>query len=131
MRLLKHRAEYEMYADVILMTESMGYLREFETQRPERQDSIGIEIELPPTIDMVRQKRSATTTRSIKIRQRTSEQSDIENNSTQQRPTLYSVEENSSKSGQSSPTIDTPRTNISSSIGPAASTPSPSINSSL
>jgi hypothetical protein len=60
------------------MTESMGYLHEFESQRPERQDSIGIEIELPPTVDMVRQKRTATTTRSIKIRQRTTEQSDIE-----------------------------------------------------
>jgi len=70
MRLLKHRAEYELYADVILMTESMGYLHEFETQRPEKQDSIGIEIELPPTVDMVRQKRTATTARSMKNRQR-------------------------------------------------------------
>jgi hypothetical protein len=52
------------------MTESMSYLHEFETQRPEQQDTIGIEIELPPTIDMVRQKRTATTTRSMKNRQR-------------------------------------------------------------
>src|ERR1700733_15349844 len=52
------------------MTESMGYLHEFETQRPEQQDTMGIEIELPPTIDMVKQKRTATTTRSIKNRQR-------------------------------------------------------------
>jgi hypothetical protein len=88
MHLLKQRAEYEMYADVILvrisifhfimyfiyfflqMTESMGYLHEFETQRPEQQDIIGIEIELPPTIDMVKQKRTATTARSIKNRHR-------------------------------------------------------------
>ncbi|CAF1049157.1 unnamed protein product [Adineta ricciae] len=70
MRLVKKRAEYEMYADVILMTESMSYLHEFETQRPETQDTIGIEIELPPTIDMVKQKRSATTTRSMKNRHR-------------------------------------------------------------
>lgn len=52
------------------MTESMGYLHEFETQRPEQQDPIGIEIELPPTIEMVKQKRSATTTRSMKNRHR-------------------------------------------------------------
>ncbi len=52
------------------MTESMGYLHEFENQRLKKQDSIGIEIELAPTIDMVRQKRTATTTRSIKSRQR-------------------------------------------------------------
>ncbi len=52
------------------MTESMGYLHEFETQRPKQQDTIGIEIEFPPTIDMIKQKRAATTTRSIKIRQR-------------------------------------------------------------
>jgi len=58
------------------MTESMGYLHEFETQRPEKQDPIGIEIELPPTIDVVRQKRTATTTRSIKNRQRSSKPSD-------------------------------------------------------
>jgi hypothetical protein len=56
------------------MTESMGYLHEFETQRYERQDTIGIEIELPPTIDMVKQKRAATTTRSIKNRHRTPKQ---------------------------------------------------------
>lgn len=55
------------------MTESMGYLHEFESQRPEKQDTMGIEIELPPTIDVVRQKRTATTTRSIKNRQRPSE----------------------------------------------------------
>ncbi len=52
------------------MTESLSYLHEFESQRREQQDTIGIEIELPPTIDMVKQKRSATTTRSIKNRQR-------------------------------------------------------------
>ncbi len=52
------------------MTESMSYLHEFETQRLEQQDTIGIEIELPPTIDMVKQKRTAVTTRSIKNRQR-------------------------------------------------------------
>ena len=90
MRLLKKRAEYEMYADVILvsidraysvvlhvhvplstvqMTESMSYLHEFEIQRPEQQDTIGIEIELPPTVDVVRQKRTATTARSMKNRQ--------------------------------------------------------------
>ncbi len=51
------------------MTESMSYLHEFETQRPEQQDTIGIEIELPPTIDMVKQKRTATTSRSMKDRQ--------------------------------------------------------------
>ena len=56
------------------MTESMGYLHEFETQRFERQDTIGIEIELPPTVDMVKQKRTATTTRSIKNRHRSSKQ---------------------------------------------------------
>ncbi|UJR25237.1 hypothetical protein I4U23_006589 [Adineta vaga] len=70
MHILKKRAEYEMYADVILMTESMSYLHEFESHRFERQDTIGIEIELPPTIDMVKQKRSATTTRSMKNRHR-------------------------------------------------------------
>lgn len=58
------------------MTESMGYLHEFETQRPQKQDTIGIEIELPPTVDVVRQKRSATTTRSMKNRQRPSQQND-------------------------------------------------------
>jgi hypothetical protein len=66
-----------MYADVILMTESMGYLHELDNhQRFERQDTIGIEIELAPTIDVVRQKRTATTTRSIKNRQRSSKQND-------------------------------------------------------
>ncbi len=58
------------------MTESMGYLHEFESQRPEKQDKIGIEIELAPTVDMVRQKRTATTTRSIKNRQRSNKQND-------------------------------------------------------
>jgi len=52
------------------MTESMSYLHEFEIQRSEKQDTIGIEIELPPTIDMVKQKRTAVTTRSMKNRQR-------------------------------------------------------------
>ena len=52
------------------MTESMRYLHEFEIQRPEQQDPIGIEIELPPTIDMVKQKRTAITTRSMKNRHR-------------------------------------------------------------
>jgi len=52
------------------MTESMSYLHEFESQRPEQQDTIGIEIVLPPTIDMVKQKRTAVTTRSMKNRQR-------------------------------------------------------------
>ncbi|CAF3326097.1 unnamed protein product [Rotaria socialis] len=70
MRLLKQRAEYEMYADVILMTESMSYLHEFDNHQLEHQDTIGIEIELPPTMDMVKQKRTATTTRSMKNRQR-------------------------------------------------------------
>ncbi|CAF0934240.1 unnamed protein product [Rotaria sordida] len=70
MRLLRQRAEYEMYADVILMTESMSYLHEFDNHHFEQQDPMGIEIELPPTIDMVKQKRTATTTRSIKNRQR-------------------------------------------------------------
>ena len=51
------------------MTESMNYLHEFETQRPERQDSIGIELESAPTIELIRQKRSATTTRSMKTRE--------------------------------------------------------------
>lgn len=52
------------------MTESMSYLHEFETQRSEQQDPIGIEIELPPTVDMVKQKRTAITTRSMKDRHR-------------------------------------------------------------
>ncbi len=56
------------------MTESMEYLHEFDNQRHEKQDTIGIEIESAPTIDLVRQKRTATTTRSIKNRQRTSQQ---------------------------------------------------------
>lgn len=85
------------------MTESMNYLHEFENHRPERQDSIGIEIESAPTIELIRQKRSATTTRSIKTRQ-------------------HKIE--SPNPIDSSP-IDEVRTNISSSIGPVASTPSP------
>lgn len=52
------------------MTESICYLHEFESHHLPQQDTIGIEIELPPTIDMVKQKRTATTTRSIKNRQR-------------------------------------------------------------
>ena len=52
------------------MTESMSYLHEFENQRFERTDTIGIEIELPPTLDVVKQKRTAITTRSMKNRPR-------------------------------------------------------------
>lgn len=52
------------------MTESMDFLHEFESQRVENQDTIGIEIELPPTVDMVKQRRSATTARSMKNRQK-------------------------------------------------------------
>ncbi|CAF3636845.1 unnamed protein product [Adineta steineri] len=154
MRLLKERAEYEMYSDVILVTESMGYLHEFESQRPEKQDTMGIEIELPPTIDVIRQKRTATTTRSMKNRQhgaRASDttvlaENDIDANikiipaSPQQRPILNVVDENTSrydyqnfnsnnsnnKDIELSPVIDEARTHISSSIGPAISTPSPS-----
>ncbi|UJR23659.1 hypothetical protein I4U23_026643 [Adineta vaga] len=152
MLLLKKRAEYEMYADVILMTESMSYLHEFESQRPEKQDNIGIEIELPPTVDVVRQKRTATTTRSMKHRQRTNKHADsivhTENNtneninvipaSPQQRRVLNVVDDNlnrieyensnnnNNKDIDSSPIIDQARTSISSSIGPATSTPSPS-----
>jgi hypothetical protein len=114
MRLLKHRAEYEMYADVILMTESMGYLHEFESQRSELQDSIGIEIESAPTIDIIQQKRTARTTRSMKNRQRSSKQSEL---------TVLNPE--SEQNEISSPIIDEVRTNISSSIGPVISTPSP------
>ena len=55
------------------MTESLGYLHEFETQRPERQDSIGIEIESALTIEIVQQKRRAPTTRSMRNRQRASQ----------------------------------------------------------
>lgn len=55
------------------MTESMEYLHEFASRQAERQDSIGIEIELAPTIDVVRQKRTATTTRSIKNRHKQNE----------------------------------------------------------
>lgn len=46
----------------------MSYLHEFENQRFERKDSIGIEIESAPTIDLIRQKRSATTRRSLRTR---------------------------------------------------------------
>ncbi|CAF3391144.1 unnamed protein product [Rotaria sp. Silwood1] len=150
MRLLKYRAEYEMYPDVILMTESMEYLHEFETQRPEQHDTIGIEIELPPTMDIVRQKRTATTRRSIKNRQRSNKQNDttvlnetnIDDNmnitpsSPSRQPKHNMVDENSlipeyknyydNDNNQSSPIIDEARSNISSSIGPATSTPSPS-----
>ncbi|CAF1076669.1 unnamed protein product [Didymodactylos carnosus] len=70
MRLLKHRADYEMYPDVILMTESMACLHEFETQRYENNDTMGIPLEVPPTADVVKQKRSATTARSMKIKQK-------------------------------------------------------------
>lgn len=56
------------------MTESMNYLHEFEIQRSKQQDTIGIEVELPPTIDMVKQKRTATTARSMKNRQRSNKQ---------------------------------------------------------
>ena len=52
------------------MTESMSYLHEFEPHQDKQQDTIGIEIELPPTMDMIKQKRTATTTRSIKNCQR-------------------------------------------------------------
>ncbi|CAF3642548.1 unnamed protein product [Rotaria sordida] len=151
MRLLKLRAEYEMYPDVILMTESMKYLHEFETQQPEQHDTMGIEIELPPTMDIVRQKRTATTRRSIKNRQRSNKQNDTtvlsETNINENiniipatpppRSELNMVDENSLTveyktfhdhydDDQSSPIIDEARSNISSSIGPATSTPSPS-----
>ena len=59
---------------VFQMTESMSYLHEFESHQDKQQDTIGIEIELPPTMDMVKQKRTATTTRSIKNRQRSNKQ---------------------------------------------------------
>jgi hypothetical protein len=55
----------------------MGYLHEFESQRSELQDSIGIEIESAPTIDIIQQKRTARTTRSMKNRQRSSKQSEL------------------------------------------------------
>ena len=55
------------------MTESLACLHEFESQRPAKLDNMGIEIELPPTIEVVRQKRSATTTRSMKDRQRSNQ----------------------------------------------------------
>lgn len=56
------------------MTQSMSYLHEFDSHQLEKQDTIGIEIELPPTIDVVKQKRTATTTRSMKNRQRPNRQ---------------------------------------------------------
>lgn len=59
------------------MTESMEYLHEFDSQRSEKSDTIGIEIESAPTIDMIRQKRTATTTRSIKNRQKQNETTGI------------------------------------------------------
>jgi hypothetical protein len=62
------------------MTESMGYLHEFENQRPDSHHTIGIEIESAPTIDIVQQKRTATTTRSIKNRQRTSKKPEVTGN---------------------------------------------------
>ncbi|CAF2584367.1 unnamed protein product [Rotaria sp. Silwood2] len=150
MRLLKYRAEYEMYADVILMTESMKYLHQFETERPEQHDTMGIEIELPPAMDIVRQKRTATTRRSMKNRQHFNKQNDqtvlnetsIDDNiditpSSQPQPPKLNVADenfltveyksfNEYDDGQSSPIIDEARSNISSSIGPATSTPSPS-----
>lgn len=50
----------------------MSYLHEFDNHQIEHPETIGIEIELPPTIDMVKQKRTATTTRSMKNRERPS-----------------------------------------------------------
>ncbi|CAF3383522.1 unnamed protein product [Rotaria socialis] len=150
LHLLKHRAEYEMYADVLLMTESMGYLHEFESKRSEQADRMGIEIELPPTMDMVRQKRTATTTRSIKNRQRSKNQNDVSvltETSTDENTNIIPVSPqqqsitslanqnlsifdynhvNHADDFESSLMIDEARSNISSSIGPAISTPSPS-----
>ena len=54
------------------MTESLGSLHEFEDQR----DNMGISLEIPPTIEMVQQKRMATTTRSIRNRQQSIQQVD-------------------------------------------------------
>ena len=62
------------------MTESLACLHEFESQRPAQLDNMGIEIELPPTIELVRQKRTATTTRSMKDRQRSSQVNGIGKN---------------------------------------------------
>jgi hypothetical protein len=56
------------------MTESMSYLHEFENQRTELDNTIGIEIELPVTADIARQKRTATTARSMKNRHRSNKQ---------------------------------------------------------
>ncbi|CAF2221465.1 unnamed protein product [Rotaria magnacalcarata] len=150
LHLLKHRAEYEMYADVLLMTESMDYLHEFESKRSEQADRMGIEIELPPTMDMVRQKRTATTTRSIKNRQRLKNQNDVSvltETSTDENTNIIPVSPqqqsitslanqnlstfnynhvNHADDFESSLMLDEARSNISSSIGPAISTPSPS-----
>jgi len=155
MRLLKHRAEYELYADVILMTESLGSLHEFESQRTDQQDNMGISLELPPTIDMVQQKRTATTTRSIRNRQQSTKQIDPDENASadisidvsetqettptqRHRTVLNRVNGNStatvveSKSStrtktdiETSPMIDQTRTYIASTIGPARASPSP------
>lgn len=156
------------------MTESLGHLHEFETQRPDQQNNLGIPNGVPSTVEIVAQKRSAMTTRSMKNRQRATEQKETgtddghgiqqdcsfdlvnnENNTTDapsensetnsvQRPILNVVHDNSpivekAKSSPRkksdhrreeprSPMIDEPRTNISTSIGPARSSPSPSIS---
>lgn len=136
MLLLRKRAEYEMYADVILMTESFEYLHEFESRCPTEQDTLGIEIESAPTLDIIKQKRSAATARSIKVRQRFSES--IENpvltntlnvplispSTLKNQSSSNGLDENSNIS--ISPSIDQARSNISSSIGPIISTPSSS-----
>jgi len=141
MCLLKKRAEYEMYADIILMTESFGYLHEFESQRPAKQDTLGIEIESAPTLDIIKQKRSAATARSIKVRQRGSESAEnpdssvlmdtLNGSSTSSSSATPKAQSNSDELDENSnisisPSIDQARTNISSSIGPIISTPSPS-----
>ena len=58
------------------MTESLGFLHEFETQRPEQQNHLGIETEVPATLEIVGQKRTATTRRSLKNRQRAAQQNE-------------------------------------------------------
>lgn len=58
------------------MTESLQCLHEFDSQHPDQQGGIGINVEIPPTIDMVQQKRTATTTRSIRHRQQSIKQTD-------------------------------------------------------
>ena len=120
----------------------MGYLHEFEDQRPDSHNMIGIEIESAPTIDIVQQKRTATTTRSMKNRQRTSKQPEILGNQNllifprnfhlilvpnpeAEESSILDENSNEIKPISSSPTIDEPRSNISSSIGPIISTPSP------